>query len=196
MKQTEKIIGVLIVALMLIRFLFYVPSLNTPILILTLMLAGIYLFLSFALFNNVRLRNVFKKEAYKNIGATRLIGAICTGLFVSLTCIYSLFKFMQWPFGNQGLMISLAAMLIPLVIAIIKYLPTKSLFYKNFLIRLLLIGGIGAIFLFTSSEKILELKFKDYPEYIEAEKNLMKDPSNKELLEKANNERKKISTSN
>lgn len=192
MKQTEKIIAILIVAFILTRFLFYIPALNTPIVILTLMLAGIYLFLSFALLNNIRLRTIFKKEAYKNVGVLRLVGVICTGLFVSLTCIYSLFKFMQWPFGNQGLMICLTTLLIPLVIAIIKYLTTKSSFYKNFLYRILIIGGIGALFLFTSSEKILELKFKDYPDYIEAEKNLMRDPSNKELLDKANEERKKI----
>lgn len=196
MKYTEKIIGSLIIILIIARLLFYVPSLNTPILLLTMLLSGTYLFLGFALLNNIRLRNIFKKDAYKRIGAIRIIGAIGTGLFLSLTCIYSLFKFMQWPYGNAGLMISLVSLLIPSVIFIIKYITTRNSFYKNFLYRILIIGGIGSLFLFTSSEKLLELKFRDYPDYIEAEKNSMRDPSNKELLEKADEERNKINTSN
>lgn len=196
MKQTEKILGGLVIILIAARLLFYVPFLNTLILMVTIVLAGTYFFLSFGLLNTIRLRNIFKKKAYTGIGAMRIVGAICTGVFLSLTCIYILFKFMQWPYGDQGLIISLPILLIPLVIATVKYVMIKNAYYKNFVIRLLLIGGIGTLFLFTSSEKLLEMKFRDYPEYIEAEKKLMKDPSNNDLYEKAREERKKIDSSN
>lgn len=191
MKNIEKFIGALIIALVLLRLFIYVSFLDTIIVLLTLVLSIIYLALSFALLNNVRLRSVFKKVSYNNVSILKIIGAIGTGIVLSLICIYSLFKFMRWPFADQGLSISLITLLIPIVVTAIKWLTTKNEFYITFLIRLVVIGVIGTIFYFTTTEQILEIKNKNFPEYVEAEKKLMRDPQNKELQRKVFEERQK-----
>ena len=43
-----------------------------------------------------------------------------------------------------------------------------------------------------SYETILELRFRNYPEYVEAEKQLWQDPENIELIQKASEERQKM----
>lgn len=43
------------------------------------------------------------------------------------------------------------------------------------------IGSIGLVFYLTPSETFMELKYKKYPEYVKAEKNLMNNPNNDTL---------------
>ena len=126
MGKTEKLIGGIIITLVLVRLIFYVSFLDTLIALLTLVLSLIYLTLSFALLNNLRLRTIFKKTSYENIGILRIIGAIGTGFALSLICIYFLFKFMRWSFGN----LELSTLLIPLIIATV--ITTIKFFDKTF----------------------------------------------------------------
>ena len=195
MKQTEKILGGLIVSLMLIRLFFAFPYFNIIITLLILVLSMMYFGFGFALLNNVRLRTVFKKDSYKGISTLRILGGIFTGFILSFLSIYSLFKFQRWPFANQGLLISLCGLLPILAIVIYKSINSKNSYYSNFLIRLIILGVIGASLYFLSTEKILEMRNRDFPEYIEAEKKLMKDPENKELQQKAHEERMRMNTS-
>ena len=55
---------------------------------------------------------------------------------------------------------------------------------------------IGTIFYFVSPEQILEIKNRNFPDYIEAEKQLMRDPENKELQQKVFEERQKKNSAN
>ena len=142
--------------------------------------------------NEIRLRNIFKKESYAGKSSWRMIGTILTGLVLSLVVIYSLFKFMRWPFGNEGLRISLYGLIIVLVITIIKLVLSKNKFYRNLLIRLGIIGLFANLLYLTSEESILEMKYRNYPEYVDAEKKLMKDPMNKKLQELVRKERIKM----
>ena len=83
--------------------------------------------------------------------------------------------------------------LIPIIVILIfKFSKTNAEFYKNILFRILIIGVIGTLLLFTKNETILELKYRDFPDYVEAEKKLMQDPTNKELEILANKEREKM----
>lgn len=195
MSKAEKIIGLLIIVLIVIRLLFYIPVLNTLILLLTLILSTIYFFLGFALLNNVRFRNITKSASYKNFTALRIIGAVFTGFVLSLICLYCLFKFMRWPFANQGLIIALITLIIPISISGLKFFTSKNRFYLNFLLRLVIFAIIGSVFYITPSQTILELKNRNIPEYIEAEKKLMNDPNNEELQQKVIEERKKKNSS-
>ncbi len=192
MKQTEKILGGLIIILMLIRLFFALPYFDITITLLILILSLMYFGLGFALLNNVRLRNIFKKDSYKGISTLRILGGIFTGLILSLISIYSLFKFQRWPFANEGLKISLYGLLPIIAIVIYKVVRSKNNYYPNFLIRLVIFGVIGTSLYFLSTEKILEMRNRDFPEYVEAEKKLMKDPENKELQQKVREERIKM----
>ena len=188
----ELILGISIVSLMTLRIVTNFSYSVILIAITSLVLSLIYFFLSFGLLNEIRLRNIFKKESYAGKSSWRIIGTILTGLVLSLVVIYSLFKFMRWPFGNEGLRISLYGLIIVLVITIIKLVLSKNKFYRNLLIRLGIIGLFANLLYLTSEESILEMKYRNYPEYVDAEKKLMKDPMNKELQELVRKERIKM----
>jgi len=158
MQKNEKIIGAIIAILIISRLLFHFPFFNTSILLLSLILSCIYFVLSFALLNNIRLRNIFKNESYKDISILRMIGVVCTGVVLSIVTIYSLFKFMIWPMGNEGLIIGLITLFIPLVIVTVKLIITKSKFYTLLLIRLLIFTIIGSALYFIPTQTIKELK--------------------------------------
>ena len=196
MKQAERIIGILIIVLMIIGLFISFRFLNTTILLLTLILALLYFLFGFALLNNIRLRTIFKKEAYQGVSTLRVLGAAGTGLILSLICIYSLFKYMRWPFANEGLSISLIVLLPILMVVAIKWFSNRKTYYLNFAIRLVLIGIIGFTLFSISSETILEMRHRDNPEYIKAEKEYMQDPTNMELYEKTRDASKKEGKSN
>ena len=171
MRKTEKILGLLLITLMIIRLIFHYPILDTAIILLAIILSLIYFALSFALLNNVRLRKIFDRESYKGTGTLRIVGAVFTGFILSMITIYSLFKFMRWPFANQGLTVALISLIIPVVIVTVKLVMTKSNYYSIFLVRLLVFGIIGTLFYFTSTEKIFELKKGNLSEFVGTESN-------------------------
>ena len=173
MKQTEKILGALIIILMVTRLLYNYPFSAIAITFSILILSMIYFGFSFALLNNIRFRNILKKESFKGISTLRILGVIFTGFTLSSTLIYCLFKFQRWPYGNEGLLISIYGLLIIIVVALIKYLTTKDKFYSTLLIRLFIIGVVSVSLYSISHEKLLEIKHKDAPEYIENEKRLL-----------------------
>ena len=175
MKRAEIILGGLIVLFMTLRLFYAFPYMNIAIILLTMVLSITYLFLGFAFLNKVRLRNIFKKDAYNGISALRILGTIFTGFVLSQICIYSLFKYMRWPYGNQGLVIALNMLLVILVIVVIKLIISKKRFYMIFLIRLMIFVFLGIFMFFFPDETILEMKNRNDPEYIEAEKERIKE---------------------
>ncbi|EPR72095.1 hypothetical protein ADIWIN_2934 [Winogradskyella psychrotolerans RS-3] len=183
MKQTEISIGLAILLLMVLRLCFTYPYAALLITLLTLLLSILYFVFSFGLLNQIRFRNLFKKESYKDISILRLIGAIGTGLILSILPISILFKFQGWPYGNIILLIGLVSLLPIIAIVIFKFFTHKNRFYKTLLIHLSIISAVGILFFFIKPETLLELKFRDSPEYVEAVKNEMKDPENLELQE-------------
>ncbi|OUS00982.1 hypothetical protein A9Q86_09565 [Flavobacteriales bacterium 33_180_T64] len=193
MKQTEKILGALILLFMISRLFFSYPFSAIAITFSILLLAVLYLWLSFGLLNNIRLRNIFKKESYKKTSPLRILGTVLTGFILSLTLIYSLFKFQLWPYGNEGLLISIYGLLIVIIIALIKYLTSKNKFYSSILKRLIFIGTFAVSLYLIPYESLLKIKNRKYPEYVEAEIKSMRDPQNKELQEKAREELMKMS---
>jgi hypothetical protein len=181
MKKTELILGTGIITLMILRLLIVYPFSAILMTLFSLLLAIIYFGFSFGLLNGIRFRNLLKKESYAGISSLRIIGCVFTGFVLSLIVIYSLFKFQRWPFGNEGLRISLFGLLIVIVIGIVKLMSSKKPFYFKLLFRVGIIGVVSTLLYLTPDESLVEMKFRKYPEYIEVEKKLMKDPLNKEL---------------
>lgn len=192
MKQTEKILGVLILILMISRLITHYPFSNIAIAVPMLLLSLIYFFLSFGLLNKIRLRNLFKKESYIGISTLRLIGTVITGFVLSMLVNYALFKFQAWPMGDVGLLLSLILLSLIIVVVLVKFLVSKKPYYYRFLKRLGLIGVLAFTLYFITAENLLELKYRHAPEYIEAKKKSLKSPENKELQRKAQEERMKI----
>lgn len=195
MKIIEKVLGGLIIILMICRLLFIYPFSAILITFSCLLLSILYLLFGFALFNNIRFRNILKKESYTGISMLRILLTIGTGFALSSLIIYILFKFQRWSYGDVSLRMCLIWLAIIITVVAIKYLVSKNKFYSNFLIRLFTIGVYGTLLYFTSSESLLEMKYKNFPDYVEAEKALMKDPENIYLRERANEERQKMDLS-
>ncbi|WP_412984241.1 hypothetical protein [Pontimicrobium sp. IMCC45349] len=173
MKQTEKILGVLIVLLVSLRLVYSYPYAAVLITLLSLVLSMLYFGFSFALLNNIRFRNILKKGAFKGISTLRVLGAIFTGFLLSNTVIYCLFKFQRWPYGNEGLLISIYGLAIVIIIALIKYITTKHSFYKSLLIRLFIIGVTAVSLYQLSYNELLKMKHRDNPEYIKEQQQLI-----------------------
>jgi glucan phosphoethanolaminetransferase (alkaline phosphatase superfamily) len=133
-----------------------------------------------------------KEESVGKKSSLRETGIILTGISLSLVVIGILYKFLSWSYGNWILMYGLLFLIIILIISIFKFSQTKAEFYKNLVVRIVIIGGFGALMLFTKNETLLEIKYRNFPDYVEAEKKLMQDPMNKELEIRANEERQKM----
>ena len=107
-----------------------------------------YWLFSFALLNNIRFRDIFKKEAYKGVGWKRIVGAICTGYALSLVIIGILFKIMSFPGAGIMLLLGVGYLCIIAIVAIVKYVQTRSQFYVGVLVRIAIIGGLGLVSFF------------------------------------------------
>lgn len=147
MKKTEKILGVIIAISFVLR-LFTIPyagflmvtSLNT--------LAFFYFALGLILFNEIRLKDIFKKGTFKDTSRLRIIGAIGTGFSLSLMCIGILFKAGKYSETNIILVFGLVIALFIVIPSVFKISRDNTNFYKNILLRLSIVGVIGMITLF------------------------------------------------
>lgn len=180
MKKGEIIIATLsIIALGLNLLLVPGGGLLTVLTLLTL--SGIYMYLSFALFNGIRLRKIFKKDSYKGISTMRIVGAVGSGLALSTTTVGILFKFQSWQGATFNLGAGLVGLLIVTIIGAIKYLKSKSEFYTMIFKRVAVFGGLGLILILIPKTTLVEIKYRNQPAYVDALKKAMSDPDNKEL---------------
>jgi hypothetical protein len=142
MKIFEKIVGLLGLLALILKFnhlpggsVLFVLSLGT--------LATFYIYLSFALFNNLKLKDLFKKETYLGISKYRIIGSVITGFSLSMLLVGILFSIQHWPGAIFNLASGLVVAFIIFLVAFLKHLKNNTYFYKNILLRLSIFGGIG-----------------------------------------------------
>ncbi len=95
------------------------------------LLGTFYYLFGFALFNKIKLRQIFKRDSYKDTNALRIIGAILTGWAVSIICIGVLFIVQHYPGGTFFLYCGLAYIVLIFIVALIRYLSPKCLLYPH-----------------------------------------------------------------
>jgi len=110
------------------------------------LLALIYFYLGFALFNNIRFRDLFKKNAYSQISKLRIFGAIATGMALSVLTIGILFRIMDWEGAPVMLLVGLPICGIITITATVKYFVDKSPYYSGILKRMVPFTIAGIIF--------------------------------------------------
>ena len=193
MKKIEKILGFSVIGFMLIQLLYSLPFASELISLFTILLVCIYFNFSFALLNGISFRNMFKKESYKGISTWRIIGTIGAGFALSITIIGILFVYQRWPFGYINLQNGLVMLGIVLIVIVLKKSLSFHEIYTYILVRIGIVGLIGLCLLCIPTETLFEMKCHNCSEaYMEAEKALMKDPDNRELQRKADEERIKM----
>lgn len=193
MKKLEIILGIVAIAFMIIGLLMVFPFFSLTYTLTMLFLSLLYFWLSFALLNGVSFRKMFSKEAYKGISKWRMIGSIGTGFALSIVIISILFVYQQWPYGYLNLRTGLFMLGVIFIVIVIKKGLSFDNFYKFITLRLVIVGIVGLSLLYLPAETLLELRCHGCSEaYLEAEKALLNDPNNRELQEKAYQERIKM----
>jgi len=191
MRRTELIFATLsIIALGLDLLLIPGGGVLTVLTLSTLSM--IYFYLGFALFNDIRLRKIFKKDSYKEISSLRILGAVGAGLALSMTTIGLMFKFQSWPGADFNLGAGLLGLLIVTIIGLTKYSKNKSDYYPRIFKRAAIFGGLGLLLFLTPKTSWVELKYRNHPEYVDALKKAMANPNNKELWDNVEIDRQKM----
>lgn len=195
MKKTEIIIGAIAI-LALVLNLLMVPLTGVLTVVSLSLLSVFYMYFSFAFFNGIRLRHIFKKSAYEGITTMRILGSILMGFALSVTTMGILFKFQDWPLSHINLIIGLLGLTIALIVGAIKYSRTKSEYYTTLFKRIAVVGGLAVVLLLIPKETFLELRYRSHPEYIDAVKNSIADPENEGLWDKVDEEHRKMNEGN
>jgi hypothetical protein len=183
MRNIEKILGLAFLAGLIMKFTF-IPGAGMVITISILLIETIYYFLGFALFNEIPLRAIFKKDSYKGKSSRRIIGAIGAGIGISMICNGILFKLQDWPFALSSLGWGLVLTSIILVIAIVKFFKARSNYYILIFKRIAVIGIIGLILYFTPALTIVKFQFRNHPDYIKVYEQYANNPKDEMLRQK------------
>ena len=151
MGRFEKIFGILF----LIALIFKIASIPGGSVMLTIALSSFacfYFFFGIAIFNKIGQENIFDKKSYKGISTLRIIGSFCAGWGLSVFCIGILFNIMQFPGEKIILLVGSITISIVAIIALVRFLQSKTDFYKTILLRIAIIGGLGLFSLLIASD--------------------------------------------
>lgn len=196
MKKTEIILSILIVVAIILNFSLIPGGVILTVLTLS-SLSCLYFAFSFALLNNIRLRHIFKSESYKGINALRIIGTVVTGWSLSLALNGILFKLLFWPGASINLIGGLFCVCIVSIICVIKCTSKDNRPYYFRILNRTIIVGLSCVSLLTvSSKDINNFKYRNYPAFIEAERQNRENPDNPDLLFKYEEERRKMDEQN
>ena len=183
MKIFEKILAIAIVISLILKFSL-IPGGDILTLWTTLILACIYYPFGFLFFNEIRLRHIFKKAAYKNVTVKKIIFGVLTGLGLSIICVGTIFKFLLLTGGDQMLLLGLIITSIVLIISLTLFLKNKDTNSKFILMRSSIMGGVGVILILTTELSIVKLQYRNHPDYINSYAKYLSDPKNEELRKK------------
>jgi hypothetical protein len=180
MRIAEKILAITTLIGLTLMFLIISSGL-TIFLISLLTLSGIYFAFGFILFNEIRLRDVTKKETFANLTAIRIVFGAITGLALSIISVGALFKLLNLPGSGEMLM---AGVFITLLISIAAIIMRHKVSATTILIRTIIFGAVGIILIFTSTLSIVKLQYRNYPAYVEAYTQYVENPREESLWEK------------
>ncbi|MFN6944279.1 MAG: hypothetical protein ACK4ND_04990 [Cytophagaceae bacterium] len=195
MKQAELILGALVLGAIAMSLLL-LPLAGVILVLCLSSLSMMYMALSFALLNGIRLRKMFDSDSYKSISTPRIIGAVLTGFALSITAVGIMFKLLSWPGASANLSVGIAGLFIALVVGLVRFLNKRSPFYINLFKRIAVFGGLGLLLLLSPEYAWLKMKYREHPEYVEAIRQANADPTNALLQQRLKDEREKLENRN
>jgi hypothetical protein len=166
MKKAEKILVCLAVIGIILRFLLINYSGLLMVISFTL-LSILYFPLGFLLFNDIRLRDIFKRQSYRGVSRLKLIGTVGVGISLVSVILGICFRILGYEGSYLLLKEGLFLTLISFVIALIRYLKKESISYKNILIRICIIGFIGFLAIITPRYYLQKILHRNSPDYLE-----------------------------
>lgn len=187
MNKTENIIAIIAIIALGLKLIFIEGS-GLLTVITFMLLSIIYFYFGFALFNNIKLRKIFKKNSYNEVSSLRILGAVGSGAALSMTTLGIMYKFQSWEGAEIYLGTGLIGLLIIVVIGGLKYSKNKDNYYSNIFKRVAVFGSIGLILMLMPQTTWIAIKYRNEPAYVDAYKKAAADPENKELWDKVEEE--------
>lgn len=157
-----------------------------------LMLCLYYILFGFAIFNNIPLKKVFKKESYSEITSNKIILSVITGIVLSLITWTMMFLFLNWPGVFILFFISIISLVLLAIGLFIGYKAHNAPFLIPIFRRLALYGSIIIIMYLIPSSTFIDFRYRKYPEYLEAYHKALANPENEDLWKQVELEEKKI----
>jgi hypothetical protein len=148
------------------------------------LLAMVYFYLGFAVFNNIRLKDIFKKSSYSNISSGRIVGAIGVGMNLSIIVIGLLFKLLIFAGAFEMLTIGVTSLTITLFAALIVFILKKKnldFFYKDIFVKGAIAVIIGIALCLTPGSSLIRLYHRDDPAYAELFIRAMQNPRDEKI---------------
>ncbi len=195
MIKAEKIIGLIALAGLILKFGLLLPAGGILLTLALVLLADLYFIFGIALFNQVAFKQILKVESYKEIHKPYIIVSIGAGIALSIICIGVLFKLSHWPGSMEMLILGVSVLLISGMVLILRYIISRESFFIRVIKRILIIGSLGLILLCISDLTIARIQLRNNADYIRALDEYEKDPQNVELRKKVNMEYYKATVS-
>ncbi|MAY83845.1 MAG: hypothetical protein CMP59_06885 [Flavobacteriales bacterium] len=156
MKRTELILLLLCISGYILHLLGLAYA-DSILIISISALSLIYMYFSFALFNGIRFRDIFRSSKYKEVNTKDIVKVIPLGFILSVSLIAILFEVMTWPGARFMLLLGTYGSIILAAIGLFLYFRDKNETVKKGLIRLGLIGVITCMLWFTKKDVRLNI---------------------------------------
>ena len=147
MRKLERIFGIVAFVAFVLK-IFDIFPVNIFLILSLLILSILYYPLGFALFNNIRMKQILKKDSYQGLSVLHIIGSIGAGIALSTSCLGILFKLLHWPNGEIYVLTGLVTSLVVFIIAIAKYVISRDKYYLSIFIRLIITSVVSLIIVF------------------------------------------------
>jgi hypothetical protein len=187
MRLLEKVLAIGILVALILKFNMFLRG-DIFLLWSILLVTILYYPFGFLFLNQIRLRDVFKKAAYKDTNMFKIVIAFFAGLGLSIICVGSLFKLLHFRGANEMLIVGLCAILAIAVVILVFIMRKDKVYSKYILIRVWMIGGIGVVLLLFAELDLVKIQYRNHPAYIKAYTEYLRHPESKEVLRKKNKE--------
>lgn len=94
----------------------------------------------------------------------RIVGAVATGILLSIAVYGIMFKAMRWPGSSVMLITSIIPLLLVIITAGIKFGLSKDNFYKGIVARCGIIFTLVLIMFYAGTQIFRDFKYRNYPE--------------------------------
>ena len=191
MRLLEKVLAVGILIALILKFNMFLRG-DIFLLWSILLVTILYYPLGFLFLNQVRLRDVFKKAAYKDTNMFKIVIAFLAGLGLSIICVGSLFKLLHFRGANEMLIVGLCTILAIAVVILVFIMRKDKVYSKYILVRAWMIGGIGVVLLLFAELDLVKIQYRNHPAYIKAYAEYLRHPESEDALREKNEEYYKI----
>jgi hypothetical protein len=141
-----------------------------------------YLVFSFAYFSNIKLKGILKKVSYKEVKAQRIVESVVLGWGISII-VFGIYNKLMYITEDKILLLGLVCTGIILFILTIFFVRSRADYYKRFFKKIAIYGGLGLVLYLTPPMVLVEIYFRNYPDYIELVKRAKAEPDNSEVGE-------------